>query len=131
MKQLFLYILGCIMIHTSLQAQQLKGVIVNEKGNPIANSTVYIMEAAKGIAADNRGEFQAMLTPGNYTCEFRSLGYESIQKSISIGEHDQSVRVVLRESTFMLDELVVYASDEDPDRKSTRLNSSHVRISYA
>ena len=43
------------MIHTSLQAQQLKGVIVNEKGNPIANSTVYIMEAAKGIAADNRG----------------------------------------------------------------------------
>lgn len=114
MKQLFLYILGCIMIHTSLQAQQLKGVIVNEKGNPIANSTVYIMEAAKGIAADNRGEFQAMLTPGNYTCEIRSLGYESIQKSISIGEHDQSVRVVLRESTFMLDEVVVYASDEDP-----------------
>jgi hypothetical protein len=32
MKQLLLFTLGCMMIHTSLYAQQLRGVIVNEQG---------------------------------------------------------------------------------------------------
>lgn len=113
MKQLFLYAIGFLLI-TNLQAQQLKGVIVNENGVPIPNSTVYIQETAKGIAAGSRGEFQTALAPGSYTLEFRSMGYESIVKSILMEEQDQSVRIVLRESTFMLDEVVVYASDEDP-----------------
>ena len=86
MKQLFLYAIGFLLI-TNLQAQQLKGVIVNEKGVPIPNSTVYIQETAKGIAAGSRGEFQTALAPGNYTLEFRSMGYESIAKNISGWEY--------------------------------------------
>ena len=114
MKQPLLYTLCCLLLHTTLQAQQLKGVIVNEQGDPVPNSTVYIQETAKGIAADNLGEFQTLLAPGTYTCEFRSLGYESIQKSIRMGEKNQSVRVVLKETSYMLDEVVVVAGDEDP-----------------
>lgn len=105
----------CLFYNTStIQAQHLQGVIVNKKGDPIPNSTVYIKETAKGIAADNRGEFITILSPGNYTCEFRSLGYETLQKNFLIGEQDQFVRIVLEEATYTLDEVVVYASDEDP-----------------
>lgn len=114
MKQPLLYTLCCIIFHTTLQAQQLKGVIVNEQGDSVPNATVYIQETAKGIAADNLGEFQTALAPGIYTCEFRSLGYESIKKSIRMGEKNQSVRVVLQETSYMLDEVVVVAGDEDP-----------------
>src|SRR5690606_20039223 len=89
-------------------------VIVNKKGEPIPNSTVYIKETAKGIAADNRGEFVTALSLGNYTCEFRSLGYESIQKSFSINEQDHFVRIVLEEAIYSLGEVVIYAGDEDP-----------------
>lgn len=114
MKQLLLFTIVSILINTSLQAQQLRGVIVNTKGAPIPNSTIYIQETAKGIAADNLGEFQTALTPGIYTCEFRSLGYESISQSITMEEVSQTVRVVLQETSYMLDEVIVYAGDEDP-----------------
>jgi len=109
-----------MMIHATLQAQQLKGVIVNTKGEPIPNSTIYIQEAAKGIAADNRGEFQTLLSPGIYTCEFRSLGYESIRKSITMEETSRTVRAVLQETLYMLDEVMVYAGNEDPSYRIMR-----------
>ncbi|WP_294080182.1 carboxypeptidase-like regulatory domain-containing protein [Proteiniphilum sp. UBA5384] len=74
MKQFLLFTLSCVMVTASLQTQQLKGVNVNKQGEPVPNSTIYIYEIAKGIAADNLGEFQTALAPGSYTCEFRSLG---------------------------------------------------------
>ena len=116
MKQFLLFGLSYIIIMTSLQAQQLSGVIVNKKGEPIPNSTLYIYEIAKGIAADNRGEFQTVLTPGSYTCEFRSLGYESKKNTVLMGKENQTIRVELQERSYMLKEVVVYAtkSNEDP-----------------
>lgn len=114
MKQLLLFILGFLFIQSNLQSQQLQGIITNKKGEPIPNSTIYIKETVKGIAADNRGEFVTALSPGIYTLEFRSLGYESIQRSISIDEEDQFLRIVLEEATYSLNEVVIYAGDEDP-----------------
>lgn len=127
MKQFLLFTLSCVMVTASLQAQQLKGIIVNKKGEPIPNSTVYIHEIAKGIAADNLGEFQTGLVPGTYTCEFRSLGYESIRKNIVMGEKNQTVRVELQETSYMLKEVVVYAtaSDEDPAWRIMRKAIAH------
>lgn len=127
MKQFLLFMLGCVMITTSLQAQQLKGFIVNKKGEPIPNSTVYIREIAKGIAADNLGEFQTALAPGSYTCEFRSLGYESTWKNITMGKENQTIRVELRETSYMLKEVVVYATknNEDPAYRIMRKAIAH------
>ena len=71
----------CLFYSTiTVQAQHLQGVIVNKKGEPIPNSTVYIKETAKGIAVDNRGEFITILSPVT-TREFRSLCYETLQKT--------------------------------------------------
>lgn len=97
-----------------MQAQQLKGLIVNKNGQPIPNSTVYIYENSRGIAADDLGEFQTILEEGIYTCEFRSLGYQSLKKTITMGEQNQTVRIELQETSYMLNEVVVFASNEDP-----------------
>lgn len=127
MKQFLLFTLSCVMITVSMQAQQLKGIIVNKKGEPVPNSTVYIYEIAKGIAADNLGEFQTTLEPGTYTCEFRSLGYESIKKNIIMGKENQTIRVELQETSYMLKEVVIYAtaSNEDPAYRIMRKAIAH------
>ncbi|MEA5045814.1 MAG: DUF5686 family protein, partial [Petrimonas sp.] len=127
MKQSLLFTLSCIMITVNLQAQQLKGMIVNKKGEPVPNSTLYIYEIAKGIAADNLGEFQTALSPGTYTCEFRSLGYGSVRKNIIMGEKNQTIRVELGETSYMLKEVVVYATDnnEDPAYRIMRKAIAH------
>lgn len=125
MKRTLIFALCCVTIITTLSAQQLKGIIVNKKGEPISNSTVYIYETAKGIAADNRGEFQTTLEPGVYTCEFRSLGYESLKKTISMGAQNQSIRIELPETSYVLREVVVYANHEDPAYRIMRKAIAH------
>lgn len=127
MKQFALFILSCLVAPASLQAQQLKGVIVNKKGETIPNSTIYIYEIAKGITADNLGEFQTALEPGTYSCEFRSLGYESTTKSIVMGKENQNIRVELQETSYMLKEVVVYAdkNNEDPAYRIMRKAIAH------
>ncbi len=127
MKQFLLFTLSCVIVTAGLQAQQLKGIIVNKKGEPVPNSTVYIYEIAKGIAADNLGEFQTALEPGTYTCEFRSLGYESVRKDIIMGKENQTIRVELQETSYMLKEVVIYAttSNEDPAYRIMRKAIAH------
>ena len=114
MARTLFFFFYCLTLFESLQAQQLIGSIQNEQGEPIPFSTLYIHEIARGIAADNRGEFRTTLPPGTYTFEFRSLGYESIRKIITMDHHDQTIRVVMKETAYLLDELEVYAGSEDP-----------------
>ncbi len=64
MKQFVLFTLSCVMVTASLQTQQLKGVNVNKQGEPVPNSTIYIYEIAKGIAADNLGDSRPPLLRG-------------------------------------------------------------------
>ena len=113
MKQL-IFSLCFLLCATTISAQHLRGTIVNKKGEPIPNSTIYIYEISRGIAADDSGQFQTILQPGIYTCEFRSLGYENQKKTITMGDKDMALRVELPEKAYMLNELVVYPGREDP-----------------
>ncbi|MDD2725829.1 MAG: DUF5686 family protein [Proteiniphilum sp.] len=119
------FILCCLMLHAALQAQQLNGSILNEQGGPVPFSTLYIHEIARGIAADNLGQFQTRLAPGTYTFEFRSLGYENLQKRITIDDHDQTIRVVMKETSYVLDEVEVFAGSEDPAYRIMRKAIAH------
>lgn len=114
MKRPLFFLLYYLLLTNSIQAQQLKGVIVDKKGVPISNSTVYIYENAKGLVADNLGEFQIILEPGVYTFEFRSLGYESATKSVVMEDKDQAIKVTLQEKSFLLNTVTVYPGKEDP-----------------
>ncbi len=114
MKQTPLFLFLFFLIAVNLQAQQLKGTIVNKNGEPIPNSTVYIYEISRGIAADDLGQFQTMLESGVYSCEFRSLGYQTEKRDITMTGQNQNLRIQLQETSYMLKEVVVYAKDEDP-----------------
>ncbi len=114
MKHIIYLVIGMLFFAVNLPAQQLKGYVINKKGEPLPNATVYIYELAKGIVTDDFGEFQTNLDKGTYTCEFRSLGYESLKKSIVMSDENQTVQIELKESSYMLREVVIYPGKEDP-----------------
>ena len=97
-----------------LQAQVLQGKIVNKQGEPISNSSIYIRELSRGIVADDNGRFQTEIAPGAYSCEFRSLGYESQLQTVEIPASGKTIRIELSEKIYGLREVVVYANNEDP-----------------
>src|SRR5690606_40445166 len=88
---------------TDSDGQPLPGVTVVIKGNPAATVT----------AAD--GTYSLANVPRSATLVFSSIGM--LTREIAVGTQS-SINVIMEEEAI-------------GDRKSTRLNSSHVKISYA
>lgn len=106
-----LHIVFCL-IGLSAFAQQasISGQLVSEKGKEVPMATVQLLEIAKGTQADENGKFLLEnITPGNYTLQISSIGYQTINQSIEVQEH-QSLhlgRIKFKGSTESLDEVVV------------------------
>ncbi|MBP6663499.1 MAG: carboxypeptidase-like regulatory domain-containing protein, partial [Paludibacter sp.] len=100
---LFTFLFFCL----ALSAQILKGSITKANGEPIPFTTVYIHETTAGIVADEQGRFQTRLNAGTYTCEFRSLGYESQTKTIELKPEGTTLQITLVEKEIKLNELLV------------------------
>lgn len=108
---LFVLIIGFI---NPLSAQSLEGRIVDQNENPILGSLVLIKETYQGVACNENGEFQINLYPGTYTVDFRSLGYKTQTKKITIQEGEVRTEFLeLEENPIVLEEVVVIGK-EDP-----------------
>ena len=95
-------------------AQNLEGRIVDQNKNPIIGSLVLIKETYQGVACNENGEFKINLNPGTYTVDFRSLGYKTQTKQITIKEGNSlSEFIELEENPIVLEEVVIVGK-EDP-----------------
>jgi hypothetical protein len=110
----FLIVLLSIVWAAALSAQTLKGIILDKEGIPVSNASVYIREAAQGIMADEKGEFQAKLANGDYTLDFSSLGYEKKTLTLAMDKPSVSLSVVMEKKTYALREVIIRANREDP-----------------
>lgn len=113
-RRLLLILVGVVSFGFALFAQDFSGRITDQSGEPILGSTVFIRETTQGIVCNDEGEFRIRLKEGHYTVEFRSLGYETLVKSITI-ETGQAVilEAKLIDRSYALSEVVV-TGKEDP-----------------
>lgn len=108
---LIIYLLG---VCVNMDAQMLKGRITDKKGEPVVGATLYVQEITQGSAADENGEFQLVLKPGKYTCEFSSLGFEKQVRQVEIGNKTVELNIQMEPAVYMLKEVKVTNSREDP-----------------
>lgn len=114
MRRLLLILVGVVSFGFVLFAQNFSGRIVDRLGEPILGGTVFIRETTQGIVCNDQGEFQIRLKEGNYTVEFRSLGYETQVRNVTVKQEENVVLdVTLAEKFYMLSEVVV-TGKEDP-----------------
>src|SRR3712207_7232997 len=70
-----------------------------------------------------------------YTTLFRSLARKTLEKSMpTLGQSTETVPKRRTEREYTTEppyKVILHNDDYTPDRKSTRLNSSHANISYA
>lgn len=112
MRCLLILLLLSVPLH--LLSQVLTGSITDERGKGIANASLYVTQLRQGFVADADGVFNAALPAGDYDCEVSSLGYQKQTVPISIHSDTTTVRIVLQEQSYLLGEVVVNASGEDP-----------------
>ena len=94
---------------------------VSEKktGKGLPYATVILVEIGKGDATNEEGIYQLTNVPeGNYTLRVQSLGYETIEKEVSVtGENALVIDFQLSETSFMADEVVVSANRNETSRR--------------
>lgn len=107
-------------ISNNLVSQNFKGVVSDKDGKPIPGATIFITEISQGLLSNEDGQYQTTLKSGNYTVEYKCLGFKSSTKKIQLSGSDIITEsIILQENPFELGEIVV-ENKEDPAYKIMR-----------
>lgn len=110
--KLLLFVCMCLFCSLA-EAQNLKGKITGENGEPVVGATVFVRELLQGCVADENGEFQISLPSGNYTCEISSMGFEKQVRQIAVTERPATLQIQLKPTVYLLNEVKVVNRKED------------------
>lgn len=94
-------------------AQLVKGHITDENKNPIAYASVYIKEARQGTTSNQDGLFSVNLPNGTYNLTFRCLGFETINKKITVKNGPNTIDVTMMVKPFQIAPVAIGRSKED------------------
>lgn len=113
-----------------LNAQGIRGKIVDRNGEPVPYAAIFIKELTRGTTCNALGMFSLPLQPGRYTVYFRSLGYTEVFRNLEVGDAFLELDIELPPQTYMIPEVRVSASGEDPAywimRKAIGLANYHL-----
>src|SRR5690554_5046329 len=133
-------IFGLLMVlgtHVLFAQSTIQGRVTGTKGESIPGVNINIKGTYDGTSSDKEGGFQFNTEEtGEQTLVFQFIGYQLLEMKVVLLGTTLEVKPTLKEGINQLTAVTISAgameaSDEKKDRKSTRLNSSHVRISYA
>ena len=91
-----------------------RGNVKDEKGEPLAYTTIFIKQTGSGTIANENGNYEITLPPGQYELVFQFLSYETIVKQIEITNEFIEVNVVLTPQARLLDQVTIMSGSEDP-----------------
>jgi hypothetical protein len=112
-------------------ATTVKGVIKDEQGLPLFHVAVFVPGTNIGAHSNEKGEYQLNLKPGKYLLNYNFIGYETVIKSLQIGQEKMVVLdVILKVNNNEMPMLVVNADRRDFVKRLVR-GASDQREFYA
>lgn len=129
-KILFTFVFVCLFTIEPAISQGIKGKVVDADGQPVAYASIFIRELTRGTTTNSLGLFSLPLPPGEYNIFFRSLGYTEVFRKVTVGDEMTDLQVMMPPQTYMIPEVRVSASGEDPAyrvmRKAIGLANYHL-----
>lgn len=111
---LSLLLFSCFSLHAGI----VKGKVTDERGSALPYANIYVKNTTYGVAADLNGNYFLELKSGNYTLIFSYIGYQTVEKSITVSDVKPLVlNVALAVSAYATSEVVISPDREDPARK--------------
>lgn len=116
MKKYLIALLLISILPSSLFSQSIKGIVKDSKGEILPFATIWVQNQNKGTIANENGQFQFNLGPGDHQVIFRFLGYtpKSLTIQFAKGDSDKELNVVLVEQVVTLQDVKVGGLKEDP-----------------
>lgn len=86
----------------------LRGTVTDTNQNPLFGVEVYAPKLHKGVTSNKDGSYEFKNLPnGSVDIVFAFIGYQSIVKTVSFEGGEQELNVILEESVFEMDEVIV------------------------
>ena len=104
-----------IFLSSVLCAQNftLSGQVSDSKtGEDLVGATVFISGTTNGVAANSYGFYSLTLPKGSYTVIFKFLGYQEIEKVITL-DKNTTLNIELNEKSKDMNEVVISAKAEE------------------
>ena len=92
----------------------ISGLVTNEKGEPMAYTTIFVKETGSGTVANGRGAYELLLPSGTYKVTFQYLGYETVVREVEVGDTFITLNVTLKEQAKELETVIISSDAEDP-----------------
>lgn len=96
--------------HTPHAFAWLSGKVIEKDGTAVAFATVCLKDTRYGGATDDKGRFRLKAPVGTHTLVVSLIGYEAVEKKITVGRDMRDLTIVLRPTTTELEEVVVTGS---------------------
>ncbi len=112
------------------RSQGIRGEMRDVNGEPVPYAAIFIKELTRGTTCNALGKFSLPLPEGSYTIFFRSLGYTEVSRTLEVGPEYTDLVIELPPQTYMIPEVRISASGEDPAywimRKTIGLANYHL-----
>ena len=114
MRIIYLTISFLVVFANIINAQNLSGKISDNEGKPVPFSTVFVREIRLGTITNEKGEYSLNLQHGEYSVVFQCLGFETVEKKVSISDKPYKLNIVLNLKSYELKGVSVKPGSEDP-----------------
>ena len=109
------FVLILILLSTySIQAQGIKGKIVDTSGETLPFASISVIGTDKGTASNAEGEYYLALAPGRHRIRFQYLGYSPLDTVFDVGQSYTSFKAIMHPEAIALPEAIVSGKGEDP-----------------
>lgn len=109
-----LLLLSMIAGYHAVIANTLKGVVTDERNQPLPYATVLIKGTTTGTTTNASGQYQLELGAGEYTIVCQYIGYRKSEQKVTITSPQQILDFHLQPVSMQIQEVVVKAGGEDP-----------------
>ena len=110
---------------TTLYAQHeyssvIRGIIKNEKEEPIEYASVFLKNTAIGTISDEKGHFSLRVPSGSHILCVSYIVYATFEENVDVKANEtQTIHVLLKEETHSIGEVVVSAKGEKQKIETT------------
>lgn len=93
------------------QRPNLSGKVISKDDNEeVAFATVYLKGTTYGCSTDDQGMYHLYAPAGKYTLVVSAIGYETVEKTLTLTAERQKMNIILTATQVQLDEVVVMAN---------------------
>lgn len=108
MKKIFTFL---FLMFGVLSFAQIRGVVKDEKGNPLPFVSIYIQDSYIGTTTNEQGEYVLHVKPSKYIVVFQYLGYKTQKIKYVIDKVMKRLDVTMEEENITLNEVVISKAD--------------------